>query len=94
MYRSPRYGLTAIVLVTVAGLGFVRISRGGEAESREIPAAFAPLEYLVGRWNGHGVPKDNPAKQFRGWDEKHTWAWMFAQGKPVGLSLTIAGGKV
>jgi YHS domain-containing protein len=94
MYRSPRYGLTAIVLVTVAGWGFVRISRGAEAESREIPAAFAPLEYLVGRWNGHGIPKDNPAKQFRGWDEKHTWAWMFAQGKPVGLSLTIAGGKV
>jgi YHS domain-containing protein len=94
MNRSPRYGLTAIVLVTVAGWGFVRISRGGEAESREIPAAFAPLEYLVGRWNGHGIPKDNPAKQFRGWDEKHTWAWMFAHGKPVGLSLTIAGGKV
>jgi YHS domain-containing protein len=94
MNRSPTFGLTAIVLVTVAGWGLAGTSGGGEAESRDIPAAFAPLEYLVGRWNGNGTPKDNPAKKFRGWDEKHTWAWMFARGKPVGMSLTIAGGKV
>ena len=85
MNRSPRFGLTAIVLVTVAGWGLSGTSSGGEAEPRDIPAPFAPLEYLVGRWNGHGIPKDNPAKQFRGWAEKHTWAWMFAKGKPVGL---------
>ncbi len=94
MNRFPRFGLTAIVLVTVAGWGLSRTKGGDDADSRDIPAPFAPLEYLVGRWNGHGIPKDNPAKQFRGWDEKHTWAWMFAQGKPVGLSLTVSGGKV
>jgi YHS domain-containing protein len=94
MNRSPRFGLSAIVLVTVAGWGLAGTTSGGEAESRDIPAPFAPLEYLVGRWNGNGTPKDNPAKQFRGWNETHTWAWMFAQGRPVGLSLSIAGGKV
>ena len=61
---------------------------------REIPEAFAPFEYLVGRWNGHGVPKDNSSQKFRGWDEKHTWAWKFAKGKPVGLTLGIEGGKI
>ena len=43
------------------------------------PPLLLPFEYLVGRWNGQGVPKDNPAKQFRGWAETHTWAWMFAR---------------
>ncbi len=94
MNRAPRFGLTVIVLVTVAGWGLVETSSGGDAESRDIPAPFLPLEYLIGRWNGHAIPKDNPAKQFRGWDETHTWAWMFAQGKPAGLSLSITGGKV
>jgi YHS domain-containing protein len=63
------------------------------AEAREIPAAFAPFEYLVGKWKGQGVPKDNSAQQFRGWDEKHAWAWIFDHGKPSGLSFTIEGGK-
>ena len=67
---------------------------GDDAGPRDIPAPFAPFEYLVGRWNGQGVPKDNPAQQFRGWTEKHTWAWKFAQGKPVGLTLAIEGGKI
>jgi YHS domain-containing protein len=39
------------------------------------------------------VPKDNSAQQFRGWDEKHAWAWAFDHGKPSGLSFTIEGGK-
>ena len=54
----------------------------------------APFEYLVGQWNGNAMPKDNPAKQFRGWPEKHTWAWFFDQGKPAGLKVTIEGGKI
>ena len=61
---------------------------------RDIPAAFAPFEYLVGRWNGQGVPRDHPAKKFRGWTETHSWAWIFAKGKPVGLAVAIEGGKV
>jgi YHS domain-containing protein len=94
MNRSPRFGLTAVVLVTVAGWGLAGSSGGDDADSRDIPAPFAPLEYLIGRWNGQGIPKDNSAKQFRGWNEIHTWAWKFAQGKPVGFSLTVSGGKV
>ena len=60
----------------------------------DIPAAFAPFEYLLGGWKGQGIPKDDPAKQFRGWTETHSWAWIFVKGKPAGLSVTIEGGKV
>ncbi len=64
------------------------------SESRDIPAAFAPFEYLVGEWTGPGVPKEKGAQQFRGWTEKHAWAWIFTKGKPSGLSFTIEGGKI
>ena len=64
------------------------------ADTREIPAPFAPLEYLIGKWKGQAVPKESGAQQFRGWEEKHGWAWIFNKGKPAGLSFTIEGGKV
>jgi YHS domain-containing protein len=83
--------VSSLAFVTVFFLGY---AGGDEAGRPDIPAPFAPFEYLVGRWTGQGVPKDNPSKQFRGWTETHTWAWAFAGGKPVGLTLTIEGGKV
>ncbi len=64
------------------------------AESRDLPPALAPFEFLIGRWKGQGVPRDNPAQRFRGWTETHTWAWVFAAGKPVAMTVTIEGGKV
>jgi YHS domain-containing protein len=57
----------------------------------EIPAPLAPFEYLIGGWKGTGVPKANPLK---GWPEMHRWAWTFAKGEPVGLSLMLDGDKV
>ncbi len=73
--------------------GLASAGRGDDSDLRDIPPAFAPLEYLVGRWTGQGVPKDNPAQQFRGWNETHSWAWIFDRGKPSGLKVTIDGGK-
>ncbi len=64
-----------------------------DSPGRDIPAAFAPFEYLVGRWKGQGVPKDDSAQKFRGWTETHAWAWIFIKGKPTGLSIAIEGGK-
>jgi YHS domain-containing protein len=93
MSRSLLAVLVNIALgLTAAGnhLG----AAGDESAARDIPAAFAPLEYLVGRWHGQGVPKDSSAQQFRGWSETHTWAWIFAQGRPAGLSVSIEGGRV
>jgi YHS domain-containing protein len=84
----------ALVAALACTTGSIAAKGGDEAGPRKIPAPFAPLEYLIGRWNGQGVPKDNPARQFRGWAETHTWAWFFAHGKPAGLTLTIEGGKV
>jgi hypothetical protein len=59
-----------------------------------LPPAFAPLEFLIGRWKGQGVPRDNPAERFRGWTETHTWAWVFDQSKPTGMSVTMDSGKI
>ncbi len=64
------------------------------ASSRNIPEAFAPLEYLAGSWKGQGVPKNDPANSFRGWTETHSWAWVFQNGSPIALALTVEGGRV
>jgi hypothetical protein len=71
-------------------------SQGQEAEAagRDLPPALAPLEFLIGRWKGQGVPKDNPALRFRGWTETHTWAWVFSKGEPAALSVGIQNGKL
>ena len=71
--------------------GVVRADQPGDTASRDIPAALAPLEFLVGSWKGRGVLKNNPAERFRGWDETHTWAWVFAKGKPVALERLDPG---
>jgi YHS domain-containing protein len=92
--RSAWVALLATSLASAPTIGFVEAKGADEAGPCGIPAPFAPLEYLIGRWHGQGIPKDNPAKQFRGWTERHTWAWFFAHGKPAGLTLTIEGGKV
>ncbi len=103
MNRTARIMSLSVVMALVAMVG-PRAGRGasdtaqtGQADDspgRDIPAAFAPFEYLVGRWKGQGVPKDNPAQRFRGWSESHAWAWIFTKGKPTGLSVAIEGGKV
>jgi YHS domain-containing protein len=89
----------SIVLLSVSmycgSIGFAtQAARGDESGPRDILRAFAPLEYLVGRWKGQGRPKEKSAQQFRGWSETHAWAWVFEKGKPVGLTVTIEGGKV
>jgi hypothetical protein len=69
-------------------------SRNDKSSTRAIPEGFAPLEYLTGRWKGQGVPKNDPANAFRGWTETHSWAWVFQEGRPTALSLTVDGGHV
>lgn len=83
----------AVALAVVFGLGSLPASGADESSGRDIPPAFAPLEYLVGEWNGSAMPK-NSAQSFRGWLESHAWAWTFAKGKPTGMSVAIKNGKV
>ena len=84
----------SLALALAFGAGLVTGARADEPGGRDIPPAFSPLEYLVGRWpKGQAMPKDS-AQSFRGWSEKHTWAWIFTKGKPTGLSVAIEGGKV
>ena len=94
MKRSVRIMVAAVSLAIVTTVSALNTAGGDDAGPRDIPAPFAPFEYLVGRWNGQGVPKDNSAQKFRGWTETHTWAWKFAKGKPVGLTVAIEGGKI
>jgi YHS domain-containing protein len=81
-------------LALILARGFSPSARADDTATQSIPAPLAPLEYLLGRWNGRGVFKDSSSNRFRGWDEKHSWAWIFVKGEPVGLSVTIEGGKV
>jgi len=94
MIRSARVALLASCLTVLAASGSGAAARPDDAGLRDIPPAFAPFEYLVGRWKGQGVPRDKGANQLRGWTETHSWAWIFAGGQPAGLSVTIEGGKI
>ncbi len=95
MSRIMRTGavLASMSLALAAQARLTSGSRADEPDGRDIPPAFAPFEYLVGRWNGQAMPKDS-AQSFRGWPETHSWAWIFTEGKPTGLSVAIQGGKV
>src|SRR5271168_1974564 len=83
----------SMALALTVGAGMMTGAHADDTEGRDIPPAFSSFEYLVGRWNGQSIPKDS-AQSFRGWPEKHTWAWTFTAGKPTALSLSIEGGKV
>jgi YHS domain-containing protein len=63
------------------------------ADDREIPAPLAPLEYLVGSWKGQGVNQEDPSQRVRGWTETHAWAWIFADGHPVGMSVALENSR-
>ncbi|MFO0893214.1 MAG: hypothetical protein U0790_29255 [Isosphaeraceae bacterium] len=73
--------------------GAIAAGREESSPRRELAPSLAPLEYLIGRWTGQGVPKDDPALRFRGWTETHTWAWVFEQGRAVALSVRVQGGR-
>jgi YHS domain-containing protein len=94
MKRSVRIMHAAGTLAIVITLPLLGAATEDDPGPRDIPAPLAPFEYLIGRWNGNAIPKDNPAQKFRGWEEKHTWAWKFAKGKPIGMTLVIDGGKI
>jgi YHS domain-containing protein len=90
---TPIALLSLLTLCSFIGLP-AQTAGGDDSSLRDIPKTFAPFEYLVGRWKGTGVPKEKSAQQFRGWTETHAWAWIFEKGKPVGLSVTIEGGRI
>jgi YHS domain-containing protein len=65
----------------------------GVARGDDVPAPFAPLEHLAGGWKGATLPKEG-RQSFRGWTESHNWAWKFAKGVPVAMTVTMEGDKV
>ena len=82
-------GAVGAVLSLAAGL-FVAAAPDSGSGGDEIPPALAPFEYLIGPWHGTGIPVAN---KVRGWQEKHVWAWKFAKGKPIGMTVEVTSGK-
>jgi YHS domain-containing protein len=80
-----------IVLALAALAGAIPTQSSRADDSLEVPEAFAPFEYLIGKWNGNGVPTAN---RVRGWPETHSWAWRFEKGVPVGMSVTMKGDRL
>jgi YHS domain-containing protein len=62
-----------------------------EAPRPAIPEPFARFEHMIGSWKGQAV---NTANRLKGWEETHAWAWKFAKGTPVGMSLDLSKDKV
>ena len=77
---------------SVVSFGFLAMVIGSSAAGPvdEIPTPFAPFEHMVGAWKGRASPVVNPVK---GWPETHAWAWKFAGGKPVALTVDWQGDK-
>jgi YHS domain-containing protein len=94
MPLGSRKRVLLAILCTGCFVPLLAIAQEADTQGRDLPKALAPLEFLVGRWKGQAVRKDDPALRFRGWTETHTWAWLFSQGKPIGLNLTVPGGKI
>ncbi len=92
MRRISGISLAAIVILS-AGPVSAGSARPESPDGRELAPAMAPFEYLIGRWKGQAVSKDNASRLFRGWTETHAWAWVFSAGKPVGMSITIEDGR-
>src|SRR4051812_611233 len=55
------------------------------------PASLVPFEDLIGGWKGTGIPATN---RLKGWTEKYSWAWKFANGNPVAMNVVVEGGKI
>lgn len=77
-------------LLGILGLVLGGVATAADSEEREVPAALAPFEYLIGSWKGAGVPTAN---RVRGWNETHQWAWKFVKGVPVGMTIALEGDK-
>ena len=83
MGRFLAFGATVVSLLAT-------LSAAGSADE-EVPAPFARFESMVGGWKGTAQPTAN---RLKGWPEKHSWAWKFARGVPVGMTIAVEGGKV
>ncbi|AGA28982.1 YHS domain-containing protein [Singulisphaera acidiphila] len=80
-------------LIGAVGLvisGAWSLTWAADSAAREIPAPFVPFEHMIGSWKGTAVPAVN---RLKGWSETHMWAWKFAKGQPVGMTLELAGDK-
>ncbi len=82
--------LAGVLGIALASVGSVVAAPEEAAGSDAIPTPFLPFEHLIGGWKGTSVPKANPLK---GWAEKHTWAWKFDKGQPVGMTVKMEGNK-
>ena len=82
--------LAGLLTALLGGVAAIAVAVAAESERREIPEPFVPFEHMIGSWKGQGIPAAN---RLKGWPEKHSWAWKFAKGVPVGMSIVLEGDK-
>jgi YHS domain-containing protein len=90
-FGRGRFGMKRVMACVGIAAGMLAMTVRVRAEDEgTIPESLAPFEYLIGGWKGTGIEK---AKPLKGWPERHQWAWKFAKGVPVGLSVSFEGDK-
>ncbi len=77
-------------LAGLLGVVAVAVAVAADTPGREIPEAFVPFEHMVGSWKGTAVPAAN---RLKGWQETHLWAWKFARGTPIGMTVELKGDR-
>jgi YHS domain-containing protein len=83
-----RVALLAAIGVSVVATGHSAVV--DDSTSETIPPEFVAFEHMIGAWKGTGIPKAN---RLKGWPESHLWAWRFAKGVPLGMSVELKGDK-
>ncbi len=82
-----------LAIVAIGGPGLSVPVRGDDSKGREIPAAFSPFEYLVGKWKGPPPPR-TPDRVSAAGPSRIPGPGSSPRGSQPGLSLSIEGGKI
>ncbi len=81
-------GSFCLVILGCAALCFSLAYSDEPAAMRDAKAALAPLQGLVGEWNGTGQPRRG--SNVGAWSEQSAWAWHFATRREDGKALPTA----
>ena len=94
-YFTKLAGPCCLVAIGCAALCFSLAYSDEPAAVREAKAALAPLQGLVGEWNGAGQPRRGST--VGAWSETSAWAWHFSppteKAPTADLRATFKAGK-
>ena len=88
MIRPAAIRSAFIVVVCATSASPLAHARDDTSEAREIPPAFAPLEYLIGHWKGQGMPKEKALSNSAAGPKNTPGRGSSPRANPAGLSFT------